>query len=57
LAERFHVGVVAVDAAAGFGELDAGDGGFGRAGGEAAGEVGVETFGTEDEEGSYWERG
>ena len=46
VAERFHVGVGAVDAASGFVEADDGDGvqGVGGAGGEFAKKVGVETF-------------
>ena len=57
VSERLHVGLVAVDAAAGFVEADDGyavrGGGVG-AGGVFAGEVGVEAFGGEDEDYVDW---
>ena len=47
VAQRFHVFVAQVDAAAGFVDADYADGFVGAAVGEFAGEVRVETFGAD----------
>lgn len=53
VAECFHVGLGAVDAASGFVDAEDGDGLVG-AGGVASCEVGIETLGAEGYEDVYW---